>query len=596
MDANVPPTRPRNLEIAWIILDAPGFLVRIDGAFPCFPSAVRRTVTDIYRTAGLELDLSRFQVRRNGEVLPVQPQVFDVLKFLVMHHDRVVSKEELLETVWSGRYISESTLSSRIKAVRRLIGDNGKSQALLQTVRSRGFRYVGAVESELTGPGRIVRPSAPAEPAGHDTPPTGIAILPFELLGEGADQAYVGEGLAADIIALLARHHWLKVIARGSSFAPGLRDSTPQQIGAVLGVGYTLSGRIRRSGDRWRIDAELTGCADGRLLWSEHYDAGTSALFAVQEEIEERIASAIEGRIGQFERQRIVGKRPEDLDAWDSCHRAFWHLYRFTVDDLEKARHWFAKALEFDPAFARAHSGLAYAAIQMAFYDVPERRDAALDAALESSQRAVALDPWDAFNRFALGRSLCLLLRFPEALQELEAAIAANQSFAQAYFALAFCYTVWDRPADAIPLYEKAVRLSPQDPHLWTFHHMRSVAHFRLDEPADAEYFVRAAVRQQNATYWPFATLCALLGTLGRREEAAAIADRLLKMKPGYSLDFARQDFFFTRAHGFVDRYLLGLAVAGVPRTADLSLRNNAPGTENRRRNMMRGRNKRAAN
>lgn len=203
--------------------------------------------------------------------------------------------------------------------------------------------------------------------------------------------------------------------------------------------------------------------------------------------------------------------------------------------------------------------------MQLAFYGPPAQRNSALESALTTAQRAVALDPFDAYNRLSLGRSLCLMLRFSEAQTELEAAIEANPSLAQAHFALAFCFTVWDKPAQAIPLYERAVRLSPEDPHIWAFHHMRSMAHFRLNELEHAEYFARAACRQPNATYWPFATLCALLGDTGRKDEAGAKGDRLLQMKPGYSLEFARQDFFFTRADDFVDRYLRGLCIAGIP-------------------------------
>ena len=522
-------------------------------------------MSEIYRFAGLELDTARFQVRRAGKALAVQPQVFDVLHYLVAHHDRIVSKDELLDKVWNRRFVSEATLSSRIKAVRQLIGDTGKEQRLLLTMRHRGFRYVGSVEAELPGTRQIASAVSVTSGLAHATdPPTSIAVLPFEMVGENSQRDYIGQGIAADIIALLARHQWLTVIARGSSFAVDAK-LTPRHIGSVLGVGYVLTGRIRWTEANGRIDAELVDCDNERLLWNQGYRIETASVQSVLEDIAQQIAAMIGPKLEQIERLKTERKRPEDFQAWDCCHRAFWHLYHFTPDDLSVAKGWFARALTFNPNLARAHAGLAYASVQLAFYGEPSKRHDELQQALAESQAAVALEPQDAFNRFALGRSLCLLCRFPEAQAELEQAIEANRSFAQAYFALAFCLSVWDKPAASLPLYEKAVRLSPQDPHLWTFHHMRSVALYRLDRLEEAEDFVRAAVRQQYATYWPFATLCALLAERGRIEEAAAVGDRLLQMKPGYNLAFARQDFFFIRAPEFVDRYLRHLALAGIP-------------------------------
>jgi TolB-like protein/Tfp pilus assembly protein PilF len=518
-------------------------------------------MAEIYRFSGMELDTNRFQVRRAGRVLPVQPQVFDVLHYLVAHHDRIVSKEELLDKVWSGRVVSDATLSSRIKAVRQLIGDTGKQQGLLLTIRHRGFRYVGAVEAESHGTRQIT--AAPAVRGAQANPPTSIAVLPFEIADGGAERRHMGEGIAADIIALLARHQWLTVIARGSSFAVDVR-TPPRQIGQLLSVGYVLTGRIRWHEDQGRIDAELTDCDSTRLLWNQSYRVGNANVQAVLEEIAQQIAATIEPKLAQLEQQKTERKRPEDFQAWDCCHRAFSHLYRFTAEDLLVAQQWFRKAQQHDPQLARAHSGLAYAALQLAFYGQPARRDEELQLALAESRAAVALEPEDAFNRFALGRSLSLLRRYPEARAELELALEANRSFAQAWFALAFCLTVWDQPAAALPLYEKALRLSPQDPHLWTFHHMRGLALYRLERLEEAEDFVRAAVRQQHATYWPFASLCALLAERGRIGDAVAVADRLRRMKPGYSLAFARQDFFFIEAPQFVERYLAALARAGI--------------------------------
>lgn len=523
-------------------------------------------MSEIYRFADLELDSMQFQVRRDGQVVPVQPQVFDVLLYLLKHHDRVVSKDELLDQIWSGRYISETTLSSRIKAVRKLIGDTGKEQRLLKTLRNRGFRFVGEVKVALGDARRI---AAEPPPPGQAMPESSIAVLPFECPGGDAEQSYLGEGIAADIIALLARHRWLKVVSRGSSFVYKVGEATPQEIGASLGVGFLLTGRVRRHGGRIRIDAELADSGSGRHLWGESFDKAESDIFAVQEEIAERIAASIEPELGQIVSRRVISKADADLDAWDCCQRGFWHLYRFTADDLRTARQWFVRALQINDELPRAHGGLAYAAIQLAFYGSVTKRAAELDAALTSSQRAVDLDPWNAFSRFVRGRAQSLVLNFPESRAQLESAIELNPSFAQAYFALGFCLTNWDRAAEAMSFYDKAVLLSPRDPHIWTFHHMRAMAHFRLGQTDEAEHYVRSAVRQPNATYWPFATLCALLGDLGRIGEARAIADRLTRMKPGYSLDFARQDFFFTHPGPFVDRFIEGLERAGIPAGAD---------------------------
>ncbi len=517
-------------------------------------------MSEIYRFAGLELDTSRYQIRRAGKTLAVQPQVFDVLHYLVANHDRIVSKDELIDKIWNRRFISDATLSSRIKAVRQLLGDTGKQQHLLQTLRHRGFRYTGPVECELQG----TRPIASAVASTPANPPTAIAVLPFEWPGNDADEAHLGQGIAADIIALLARHHWLTVIARGSSFAVDPR-ATPQQIGALLGVSYLLTGRIRRVGLSGRIDAELADCNSSRLLWNQSYPIENASLNTVLEEITQQIAATIEPRLAQLEWQKTERKRPEDFRAWDYCHKALWHLYRFTVEDLEAARGWFRKALELDLGLARAHAGLAYVSVQLAFYGPPVARTEELQQALSHSQSAVAAEPGDAFSRFALGRSLCLLGRNAEAERELEQAIEANRSFAQAYFALGFCLAVGDRPAASLPLFERALRLSPQDPHLWTFHHIRALALFRLDRLEEAEDYVRAAVRQPYVTYWPLATLCAVLAERGRLDEARAIGERLRQVKPGYDLAYARQDFFFMQAPEFVERYLHDLALAGIP-------------------------------
>ena len=338
-------------------------------------------MSEVFRFADLELDTSLFQVRRKGVVLRVQPQVFDVLHYLLANRERVVPKDELLEQVWHGRVISETTLSSRIKAVRQLIGDSGDEQKLIRTSRNRGFQFVGAVSVRLTDAEQI----SMAATAGRGSGITSIAVLPFESFAASPGRDQFGLGIAADIIALLARHHWLRVISRGSSFAFSAAKSPPQEIGAALDVGYVLMGRIRHDRERIRIDAELADCATGAHLWSQKYEVEEIELFSIQEDISQHIAAAIAPEISLLEGQRSGSARSTDLGAWACCHTGFLHLYRFSAEGLRAAREWFGRALDIDQELAHAHAGLAYVALQLAFYGPPRKRGAELQAALGSS-------------------------------------------------------------------------------------------------------------------------------------------------------------------------------------------------------------------
>src|SRR6188508_1264868 len=118
-------------------------LRRLSGAGPVGAGIVGRDL--IFRFAGYEIDLVRQEVRRDGAVVPVEPQVFDVLAYLVQNRDRIVSKDELFESVWQGRIVSDAALNSRISAARRAVGDDGAAQALIRTAHKRGFRFVGDV-------------------------------------------------------------------------------------------------------------------------------------------------------------------------------------------------------------------------------------------------------------------------------------------------------------------------------------------------------------------------------------------------------------------------------------------------------------------
>jgi TolB-like protein/DNA-binding winged helix-turn-helix (wHTH) protein len=543
-----------------------------------------------YRFSDFEIDLSQHELRRDGVSVHIEPQVFDVIVHLVRNHDRVVSKDELIDTVWNGRAISEAAFSSRINGARRVLGDNGTDQLFIKTLHRRGFRFVGEVQPVGASDADAVRLVPDDVAAAGEAPPRisvsaelselddvvsesiraegitrpSIAVLPFGNNSSDAENDYFSYGLTEDIIRLLARNRWLSVISRHSTIEFGGRVVDAREVGAQLGVSYVMSGSVRKSSGTVRITAELARAADGKQLWSDKYDLQLENIFDIQEEMARQISATIEPELSKVEQQLAARKAPESLDAWDCYQRGLWNLWRFTSPGFDQAEVYFQRAIEADPNFARGHGALGYVNVQRSLYDHPKNRPARLETALRQSRVAVALDELDCFCHCALGRALSLTRQNDEALAAIDLSLELNPSFAQGYFAQGFNLLWLGREIEAETLLDRATLLSPRDSHLWSFHHVRSWTHFSLGEYDIAVEFARRATRQPNVTYRAFATLAASLGRLGEKAQAEAVAAELLQRKPDYRTDTARQELFFCNDRGFVDRFTEGLRVAGI--------------------------------
>ena len=194
------------------------------------------------RFADFELDVAQQELRRSGDIVHMEPQVFNLLLHLVRNRGRIVSKHELIETVWNGRIVSEAALSSRINAARKAIGDTGNDQLFIRTLHKRGFRFVGAVSDgapSIVGPSKAEAESGPrrdaAEPVDATPGASGpsIAVLPFDNFGGNAEGDYFSYGMTEDIIRLLARNRWLTVISRHSTSAFKGRMVDVREVGRV---------------------------------------------------------------------------------------------------------------------------------------------------------------------------------------------------------------------------------------------------------------------------------------------------------------------------------------------------------------------------
>ena len=272
----------------------------------------------IYLFGDISLNVDRQELRRGADLVSVEPKVLDLLLFLIRSRERVVSKDDLIVNVWHGRIVSESTLTSRITAMRHAIGDSGRDQRFVRTIARKGLRFVGEVREQHSGAEERVPLRVPAEALERLAPilpeKPSIAVLPFTNMSGDPDQEFFGDGLAEDVLTELSKFRWLFVTSRNSSFTFKGKTVDARQASRELGVRYVLEGSVRRAGMRVRVTGQLIDAATDSHIWAEHYDRDLADIFAVQDEITRAVAAAIGPAIVDAERHRAVRKPPENLE------------------------------------------------------------------------------------------------------------------------------------------------------------------------------------------------------------------------------------------------------------------------------------------
>lgn len=504
------------------------------------------------------LDGERRELRRGDELVPVEPQVFDLLQYVIRNRDRVVSKDDLIEAVWQGRNVSDATLSSRINAARTALHDNGDAQRLIRTVLRRGIRFVGTVleggAAEATTEGEKPRLSLPDRPS--------IAVLPFANMSGDPEQDYFADGMVEDIVTGLSRIRWLFVIARNSSFTYKGRAVDVKQVGRELGVRYVLEGSVRKVGTRVRITGQLIDAEDGSHLWAERYDRDLTDVFAVQDEITISVVAAIEPNLRRAEIERIKRKRPDNLDAYDFLLRALPDVYTFMPQGAAQGLPLLERALAIEPSYALAH-GFAAWAHQTLF----------VRGGMQAENRAKSIHHAHAAIEHGSGDAMALALAgFTIGLVEHDRRLA-EETFAQALTLSASCvfaYAFGCVPAAysgdaerAIDWGARAMRLSPLDTMSCIPQGIIGFGNFLLGRDEDAVVAGRRAVELNPHFSILHGWLAAPLARLGRIGEAQAAAARLLALDPQFSIGGWSATVGI--APGIVGEVTHAMQIAGLP-------------------------------
>ena len=549
----------------------------------------------LYTFGSITLDTDRKELRRNDSIESVEPQVFDLLVLLLENRDRVVSKDEIFEIIWEGRFVSDVTLSSRINALRRALGDDGKRQDIIKTVQRRGFRFLADVETGSTGikatkhfggrrPMFVVAAggavallfalgwlwmvdwdpfkrgsdmsSAPDKPT--------IAVVPFENRSGDPGQDYFADGLSEDILTELSRFGFFHVISRNSTFTYRGPDIEPAQVGQDLNARYILEGSVHRSKDGLRVTARLTDIESLQQIWAERYDVPFDQVFEVRDDIALSIVTTVAPEFLTAEMRRTGRLEPRNLDAWDQFIRGYWHMLRFTRTDNKTAQRLLASAIETDPQQANYYGLLAVTHLMDGLYGWSENRDRSLELSLQSAEQGLALDEHDSLVLRSIGLVHFFSKRHSVALQYFRRAVAANPGDAESLALLGASLGVNGDYEGSRTKFEEAMALSPRDEHIATWYNYLAIAAF-----VDGQYEIAADWSRKTILANPqfpggYRSLAANAGLLGNLEEARSARERLESLIPGISLAQLEESLPYFIEDDTLQRYLDGLRASGI--------------------------------
>lgn len=516
------------------------------------------------------LDLERLCLHGPTGQANLRRKSFEVLRYLVEHAGRVVTKEELIAAVWPDVTVGDESLTQCVSEVRRALGREG--QRIIKTIARRG--YLVDVPISMSGTAAVREKPRPAGHATAVTEPTlvltlpdrpSIAVLPFANMSADPEQEYFADGIVDDILMALSRVRWLFVIARQSSFSFKGRAADVKQVGRELGVRYVVEGSVRKAGNRVRIVAQLIDAETDAHIWSDRYERELRDIFALQDEITERIVTAIAPNVRAAEIRRARAKRTDSLTAYDLYLRALFDYHALKLENVKNAELLLRKAVEVDPEYTEALGTLTDCLVMRYMNGWQESLKHWGVEACKFADRALAAGPDNstcvagaAFAYAGIAR------RHKEAIELAERAIELHPN---SVFVRNRAGTVYGNGGEfdkALAQYEVALRLNPRHPRSSTFTLTGiCAAHFLARRFEQSVQWGQRAVAVAPGANIARRTVAAALAHLGRIDEARAEIVELRRHQSNATLERMRLASF---PHDWMyDLYIDGLRMAGLP-------------------------------
>jgi adenylate cyclase len=526
----------------------------------------------IFRFEDYMLDVAYGSLRTKDREVELRPKSFEVLRCLVENAGRLVSRDELISTVWPNVVVTEESLSRCVSDVRSAIGD--RDQKIIKTVPRRGYRFAASVLADVDS---IPTPPAAVASSGEaaagrrsnqsnlDRP--SVAVLPFVNFSGDLQEEYFCDGITEDIITELSRFSELSVIAKNSTFQYKTKTVDVQQIMRELGARYVLEGSIRRDRDRVRINVQLVDAATSAHRWAERYDRKLTDVFAVQDEVARTIVAILAAHVNKAETERVLLKPPATWEAYDYYLRGtdaflLYEKMRRTPALFHEARRLLEKSLAVDPDYARAYAMLSWILVYAYVEPVDDDHGSprALDRALELAETAVHLDARLPQAHAQLGWVLLWKREHDAAIALFERAFALNSNFVDNRFG--YVLTFAGQAAKAVEVLQANTRLDPFQPPVWLG--FIGHAYYVLERYDDAVRSLRECAARMPNSQFPHVGLAASYAQLGRLAEARAEANEVLRINPEFTIEKYKPMIVYKKPEDAENR-LDGLRKAGLP-------------------------------
>jgi DNA-binding winged helix-turn-helix (wHTH) protein len=469
----------------------------------------------IYLFEGFALNAERRELRQGIVEVKLEPQVFDVLLYLLRHRGRVVGKDELFHSIWKGRAVTDSALTSRINAIRRAVGDDGRAQRVIRTLPRHGFRFVGGVEERPAASNEAAVSMAPLAPPTLVHRPS-VAVLPFAAIGDDAKERGIAAALAENILVALSRFRWLFVTA-----SPG----------SLAGARYLVQGSVHRSGLRLRATVRLADAVGGVHLWAERFDGTTANGF----ELLDRAAATVAGSIGpalQLAEARGLDERPGRGETAFELHLRAQPIYSNGRDKVLRSLDLVRQAIALDPTYAPALADVAYCLQILDINGWVEDRHSNRQSAVHYARRAL-LFSGDAEQVATAAHVLAYFGEdFAASMGLADEAVEQNPNFARAWFTHGMIRLYAGHIDGAVASFETSTKLNPRDKV--ERRNIAGIAFAHFFNRCFDEAIPRLRMVVQEFPQWatPYCVLAASYAHLGHDREAKAVAGRLNSADP----------------------------------------------------------------